>query len=171
LAARPRGNIGIAFTYNEPLVGYEYVRDTATLAQREGLKTVLVSNGYANPAIIAEVGACIDAANIDLKGFSQDFYDFVGAPQGLRVVKRTIEYLASHCHLEVTNLLVPGINSSCEEVAELARWLASIDPGIPLHITRYHPAHQLCHLPATPTPSGAGGRGSSAEASAPCLCG
>ncbi|MDR2672153.1 MAG: radical SAM protein, partial [Coriobacteriales bacterium] len=81
LVLRERGNIGIAFTYNEPLVSYEYVRDTAILAHDAGLKTVLVTNGYANPGTLAEVFAHIDAANIDLKAFNQDFYDLVGAPR------------------------------------------------------------------------------------------
>lgn len=147
----PEGNIGIAFTYNEPLVGFEFVRDTARLARERGLANVLVSNGYVNDGPLREVAPLIDAANIDLKGFTQSFYDFVGGD--LATVKHTIEVLAAEpgCHLEVTTLVIPGLNDSEQEIGAAAQWLASLDPGIPYHLTRFFPCHRLTDRPATPT--------------------
>jgi pyruvate formate lyase activating enzyme len=150
LDLQTQGNIGLAFTYNEPLVGYEFVRDTAVLAHEAGLKNVLVTNGYANPGVIKEVFAHIDAANIDLKAFDREFYDLVGAPQGLETVKATIEYAASVCHVEVTTLVIPGLNDSPERMDAQSEWLASLDKSIPLHITRFHPAYKLLDRPPTP---------------------
>ena len=146
----PEGNIGIAFTYNEPLVGFEFVRDTARLSRERGLANVLVSNGSVNDGPLREVAALIDAANIDLKGFTQSFYDFVGGD--LDTVKHTIEALAAEpgCHLEVTTLIIPGLNDSEDEIDAAAAWLASLDPGIPYHITRFFPCHRLQDRPATP---------------------
>ena len=134
---------GIAFTYNEPLVGWEYVRDSAMLAHEAGLVTVLVSNGLADEAVIQELAPHVDAANIDLKAFSASFYAMclTGNPslgedpaqaalgaRALACVKRTIELLAAcpECHLEVTTLVVPGLNDSAAEISATARWLASI---------------------------------------------
>ena len=146
----PEGNIGIAFTYNEPLVGFEFVRDTARLSRERGLANVLVSNGSVNDGPLREVAALIDAANIDLKGFTQSFYDFVGGD--LDTVKHTIEALTAEpgCHLEVTTLIIPGLNDSEDEIDAAAAWLASLDPGIPYHITRFFPCHRLQDRPATP---------------------
>ncbi|MEY8461628.1 AmmeMemoRadiSam system radical SAM enzyme [Eggerthellaceae bacterium 24-137] len=147
----PDGNIGIAFTYNEPLVGFEFVRDTARLARERGLANVLVSNGYVNDGPLREVAPLIDAANIDLKGFTQSFYDFVGGD--LDTVTHTIEVLAAEpgCHLEVTTLVIPGLNDNEQEIGAAAQWLASLDPGIPYHLTRFFPCHRLADRPATPT--------------------
>ena len=144
------GNIGLAFTYNEPLVGLEFVRGTARLAHERGLVNVLVSNGYVNDGPLHEVTPFIDAANIDLKGFTQSFYDLVGGD--LATVKHTIEVLAvtPTCHLEVTTLVIPDLNDSDQEIAEAAQWLASLDPSIPYHMTRFFPCHHLTDRPATP---------------------
>ena len=150
LSLQGQGNIGIAYTYNEPLVGYEFVRDTAALAHESGLKNVLVSNGYVKAAAFTALLPLLDAANIDLKGFTQEFYDRVGAPQGLATVRRSIELAAEAIHLEVTTLIVPGLNDSPEEIAALAKWLAGISPEIPLHLSRFHPAHRMLDKPPTP---------------------
>lgn len=149
-SARDRGNIGLAFTYNEPLIGYEFVRDAGRLAHERGLVNVLVSNGSANPEPLAELLPLIDAANIDLKGFTQEFYDFVGGD--LETVKRTIATLAATptCHLEVATLIIPEMNDSEQEIAAAAQWLASLDPTIPYHVTRFFPCHRLSDRPATP---------------------
>lgn len=146
----PEGNIGIAFTYNEPLVGFEFVRDTARLVRERGLANVLVSNGYVNDGPLREIAPLIGAANIDLKGFTQGFYDLVGGD--LDTVKRTIAVLAAEpgCHLEVTTLIIPGLNDSEDEIDAAAAWLASLNPGIPYHITRFFPCHHLQDRPATP---------------------
>ena len=146
----PEGNIGLAFTYNEPLVGFEFVRDTARLARGRGLANVLVSNGYVNDGPLREIAPIIDAANIDLKGFTPGFYDLVGGDLG--TVKHTIATLADEpgCHLEVTTLIIPGLNDSEDEIDAAAAWLASLDPGIPYHVTRFFPCHRLQDRPATP---------------------
>ncbi len=151
-ALRAQGNIGIAFTYNEPLVGFEFVRDCALLAHEQGLKTVLVSNGYVNPHRLKELEGLIDAANIDLKGFSEHFYAMVGAKNGLRTVMNTIQQLAEwpSCHLEVTTLVVPGENDSEEDMVACASWLASLSSDIPYHVTRFFPCHNMKDKDATP---------------------
>lgn len=140
---------GLAFTYNEPLCGWEYVRDTGRLAHEAGLKNVLVSNGMAQPPVIEELIGVVDAANIDLKAWSTEGYRQLGGD--LDCVKGTIETLAADpaCHLEVTTLLVPGL-VSVEDVAQMARWLAGLDPAIPYHVTRFFPRHRMAQ--ASPTP-------------------
>ncbi len=150
LEQRHRGCVGIAYTYNEPLVGWEFVQDTAVLAHESDLKNVLVSNGCASSEVVGALLPLIDAANIDLKGFSQEFYDFVGGD--LESVKATIAAMAAcpSCHLEVTTLVIPGINDSPEEIDAASAWLASLDPNIPYHLTRFFPRHRLQNLPPTP---------------------
>lgn len=145
-----RGCIGIAYTYNEPLVGFEFVRDCARLAHEAGLLNVVVSNGMICDEPLEELVPLIDAANIDLKGFSQDFYDLVGGEY--LTVRRTIERLAAapSCHLEVTTLVVPGLNDDVGQIADAARWLASLDPAITYHLTRFFPQHLMADRPPTP---------------------
>lgn len=151
-ALRGRGNIGLAFTYNEPLVGYEFVRDCAALAHKRGLVAVLVSNGMANPGPLSELAGLIDAANIDLKGFTEDCYGQLGG--NLAAVKATIATLAADpgCHLEVTTLVVPGMNDDPAHVDAMAAWLASLDPDIPYHVTRFFPCHRMAGAAPTPVP-------------------
>ena len=153
LVLAPQENIGVAYTYNEPLVGYEFVRDTAQEVHARGQKNVLVSNGYANENVVDELLPLIDAANIDLKGFTSEFYQWVGGD--LTTVKNTIAAFAATptCHLEVTTLIIPGENDSDEEIAAAAAWLASLDPDIVYHITRFFPCHKLQDRPATPVPT------------------
>ena len=149
---------GIAYTYNEPLITWEYVRDCARLAHEAGLVNVLVSNGCVEPAVIDGLEGLLDAANIDLKGFSDAFYDACGgAPGALACVRGTIERLAAdaRCHLEVTTLVVPGMNDDEDEMDELSGWLASLDGGrgretITHHVTRFFPRWRLTDRPATP---------------------
>lgn len=145
-----RGCIGIAYTYNEPLVGFEFVRDCARLAHEAGLLNVVVSNGMICDEPLEELVPLIDAANIDLKGFSQDFYDLVGGEY--LTVRRTIERLAAapSCHLEVTTLVIPGLNDDVGQIADAARWLASLDPAITYHLTRFFPQHLMADRPPTP---------------------
>ncbi|MEY8562213.1 AmmeMemoRadiSam system radical SAM enzyme [Eggerthellaceae bacterium 3-80] len=144
-----RHAIGIAYTYNEPLIGYEYVRDVSKLAHEAGLYNVLVRNGMANFEIIDELLPLIDAANIDLKGFSQDFYNVVGGD--FDCVKRTIELFAAFpkTHLEVTTLVIPGLNDMPEEIDKMSQWIASLDPSIPYHLTRFFPTHCMTDRQAT----------------------
>jgi len=144
----PSGNIGIAYTYNEPLIGFEYVLDCAKLARLKDLKNVLVTNGFINEAPLARLLPYIDAMNIDLKSFSPYFYKRVGGE--LEAVKRTIATAAGSCHVEVTTLIIPGENDSTDEIDELSAWLASIDRELPLHITRFFPRYRMMDKQPTP---------------------
>ncbi|WP_066683882.1 AmmeMemoRadiSam system radical SAM enzyme [Christensenella intestinihominis] len=144
-----QGNIGIAYTYNEPLVGYEFVQDCASAARKSGLKNVLVTNGYCNEEPWKELLPVIDAMNIDLKAFNQGFYRMAGGE--LDVVKRSIELAAGRCHVEVTTLIIPDENDSDTEMGHMAAWLASIGKRIPLHITRFFPRYKMRDRQATPT--------------------
>jgi pyruvate formate lyase activating enzyme len=145
----PQGNIGLAFTYNEPLIAYEYVRDCAKLNRANGLLNVLVTNGYVCEEPLRKLLPLIDAMNIDLKSFSPDFYRKIGG--GLEDVRRTIEISArAGCHVEVTTLIVPGENDSPEEMRRLSEWLAGVDPGIPLHVTRFFPRYKMADRAPTP---------------------
>lgn len=143
-----RGNIGIAYTYNEPLIGYEFVMDCSKLAHECGLKNVVVTNGCINEKPFRELLTFIDAMNIDLKGFTENFYKTVSG--SLETVKYNIELAANNCHVEVTTLIIPGVNDSEEEIGALSRWLASISPGIPLHVTRFFPRFKMTDRGLTP---------------------
>lgn len=144
---KERGNIGVAFTYNEPLVGWEYVRDTARLVKERGMDTVLVTNGSASLDTLAAFLPWIDAMNIDLKGFREAYYHKLGG--NLNVVKEFIKQAAAECHVELTTLIVPGENDSVEELEEEAEWIASLDPDIPLHVTRFFPQFRMTDREAT----------------------
>lgn len=144
----PAGNIGIAYTYNEPLIGYEYVFDCASLASERGLKNVLVTNGYIAQSQLGGLLGLIDAANIDLKSFSEEFYKRIGGD--LETVKRTIAAAARKCHVEVTVLIIPGENDGEDEMKRLSGWIASVDRDIPLHISRFFPRHLMADREPTP---------------------
>lgn len=148
VSAVVRGNIGIAYTYSEPSVWYEYILDTARLAQQQGLKNVLVTNGFINREPLTELLPFIDAMNIDVKAFTDNFYREVCGGR-LEHVKQTVETAVGRCHVEITTLVIPGMNDSEEEIKELAKWLAGLNPDIPLHLSRYFPKYKLA---APPTP-------------------
>ena len=141
MAAAPTGNLGVAFTYNEPLIGYEFVRDCGKLLHEAGLKSVAVTNGQICAEPLAELLPYVDAMNIDLKGFTQEFYNFVGG--SLECVKQTIATAAPKCHVEVTTLIVPGHNDSEEDMRREAEWLATVSPNMVLHISRFFPHHKM----------------------------
>lgn len=147
LELRPRGNIGVAFTYNEPLIGYEFVRDTAKVVRSLGMKNVIVTNGSVTGPVLDEVLLWTDAMNIDLKGFTESYYEKLGG--SLETVKRFIAMAAGRCHIELTTLIVPGENDSPEEMERLAAWVAGVDPWIPLHVTRFFPRWKLTDRPPT----------------------
>ncbi len=147
LELRPYGSIGVAYTYNEPLVGYEYVWDCASLVHERGMVNVLVTNGTTEEAPWRALLPLIDAVNIDLKGFTPEWYKRLSGD--LETVKRSITLAAEQCHVEVTTLLVPGENDSEEEVRTLAQWLASVDQDIPLHLSRFFPRHRMTDKPPT----------------------
>lgn len=146
LDLKKEGNIGIAFTYNEPLISYEFICDTFVLCKKHELKTVIVSNGMIEEKYIKELLPLVDAWNVDLKGFKEDIYNKLSGD--LNTVKKSV-YYASTSHLEVTSLIVPGINDSLEDMEEEAKWLASIDPNIVLHITRYFPEYHYHESPTS----------------------
>ena len=141
------GNIGIAYTYNEPLVGWEYVRDTARLVKENGMANVLVTNGTAAPELLEELLPLIDAMNIDLKGFRAEYYRKLGGD--LDTVKTFIARAVTACHVELTTLIVPGENDSLEEMEAQARWIADLNPEIPLHITRFFPQYHMLDRKST----------------------
>ena len=151
LRLRNRGNIGVAFTYNEPLINWEYVRDTARLTHEAGLKNVLVTNGCISLHVLHALQGLIDAMNIDLKGFSDEFYsDFL---QGDRAMTMAFIEEAVKCtHVELTTLIIPGRNDSEEEMRAETEWIRGLKYGngadIPLHISRYFPRYKL-RTPAT----------------------
>ena len=144
---RGRGNIGVAFTYNEPLAGYEFVRDTARLVHERGMKNVLVTNGTAKLPVLEELLPYIDAMNIDLKGFTEEYYRKLGG--SLETVKEFIRRAAKECHVELTTLIVPGENDSAEEMEWEAEWIASVDSEIVLHVTRFFPRYRMTDRKAT----------------------
>ena len=144
---RGRGNIGVAFTYNEPLAGYEFVRETARLVHERGMKNVLVTNGTAKLPVLEELLPYIDAMNIDLKGFTEEYYRKLGG--SLETVKEFIRRAAKECHVELTTLIVPGENDSAEEMEREAEWIASVDSEIVLHVTRFFPRYRMTDRKAT----------------------
>ena len=146
--ARRQGNIGVAYTYNEPLIGYEFVRDTAKLVHEMEMRNVLVTNGMAEISVLEELLPWIDAMNIDLKGFTDHYYeDVLGGKRDM--VMRFIEHSFSRCHIELTTLIVPGENDTEEEMRDLSGYISSLDPEIPLHISRFFPRFHMTDRDAT----------------------
>ena len=148
MALRPEGNLGIAFTYNEPVIGYEFVYDTAKLFREAGMKTVMVTNGQICRGPLEKLLPYIDAMNIDLKAFRPEFYDWAGG--SLATARQTIALAAKQCHVEVTTLIIPGMNDSAHDMEAEAAWLAGLSPDMPLHISRFFPHYHLMDVPPTP---------------------
>ncbi|MDR1573964.1 MAG: AmmeMemoRadiSam system radical SAM enzyme [Clostridiales Family XIII bacterium] len=148
IAASVPGNLGLAFTYNEPLIGAEYLLDAAPLLKQSGMKVVLVSNGMICEEPLEALLPFIDAINIDLKAFTPSFYHRMGGD--LETVKRSIARCAESCHTEVTTLIIPGENDGDGETEALSRWLASISRDIPLHLSRFFPRYEMTEKPPTP---------------------
>ena len=151
-----RGNIGVAFTYNEPLIGWEYIRDTAKLVHEQGMYNVIVTNGTASLDVLAELTPHIDAMNIDLKGFTDRYYnDVLGGDRAMTMA--FIEEAAKHCHVELTTLIVPDENDSEDEIREMCAWISSLTDAngciigneIPLHISRFFPRFNMTDRRAT----------------------
>jgi pyruvate formate lyase activating enzyme len=136
-------NIGVAFTYNEPVIWFEFIRDTAEVVKDKGMFTVMVSNGYVNSEPLGEIIRFIDAFNIDLKAFSDTIYrKLTGA--GIDPVMNSLKQIArSGRHLEVTTLIIPGYNDSDIEMEKQAEWIAGeLGRGTPLHLSRYYPMYK-----------------------------
>jgi len=146
-ARREASNVGIAYTYNEPFIWYEFVSETARLAKAAGMKNVLVTNGYVNEAPLREVLPYIDAMNVDIKSMSEDFYRELcrGRPEPPR---RTVEIAReAGCHVEVTNLVIPNWNDGDDDLQGLIEWVAGLGRDVPLHFSRYHPDYKLTEPP------------------------
>ncbi len=145
IALKQKNNLGIAFTYNEPLISFEYIKDCAEIMHKEGKKIVLVSNGTVSSDIMKQLMPYTDAMNIDLKGDASFYRQLHG---DYETVKNTIAYVYDKCHLEVTTLLIPGKNDTVQFVEKEAEWLAHLDQNIVLHLSRYFPRY---HYDIPPT--------------------
>ncbi|MCL1843461.1 MAG: AmmeMemoRadiSam system radical SAM enzyme [Defluviitaleaceae bacterium] len=140
------GNIGVAYTYNEPLINYEFLFDCAKIIRAAGLKNVVITNGFINPEPLKKLLPLIDAMNIDLKAFTPGFYEKIGG--NLETVKNTISLAFKSTHIEITTLVIPGENDN--DIEPIAEWLASLSPEIPLHLSRFFPRNQYTGRSPTP---------------------
>jgi pyruvate formate lyase activating enzyme len=152
MAKERQDNIGIAYTYNEPIVWFEFMLDIARKSKEAGLRNVMVSNGYINPSPLAELLDYMDAFNIDLKAFTNDFYKRVTSAR-LQPVKDTILMIHKHGrHLELTHLVITGLNDQEEQFEEMVKWISGeLGPETPLHLSRYFPNFEMENN-ATPLP-------------------
>ena len=140
----------ISYTYTEPVIFFEYAYETARLAKKEGLYNNFVTNGFATPETIDLMAGVIDAANVDLKSFSEDFYKKICRAR-LQPVLEAIRYMHEKgIWVEVTTLVIPGQNDSAEELSEIAGFIASVSVDIPWHVSRFYPHYEMQSLPATP---------------------
>lgn len=146
-------SVGVAYTYSEPLVWWEYVHDTAVLVREAGLVNVLVTNGYIQPEPLGELLPLIDALNIDVKAFREGFYAQVCHGRLSPVLQTVESAVRAGVHVEVTTLLVPGLNDGPEEIRELVSWLAGLDRSVPLHFSRYFPNYKMAEPGPTPASS------------------
>lgn len=146
------GSVGVAFTYTEPLLWFEYIMDVAPLLRAEGLKSVLVTNGYLNEEPAREIIPMVDGFNVDLKSMSDELYR-ENCGGRVEPVKRFIEIAAGVTHVEVTNLLIPGLNDSPGQIEELVEWLAGVSRDIPIHFSRFFPQYRMNDRPPTPRES------------------
>lgn len=143
-----RNNIGIAFTYNEPLLSWEFIQDTGRLVHENGQKNVVVTNGNFSVEIAENLAGIVDAYNIDLKGFTPEWYRKLGGD--LEMVKAFITEAVKNAHVELTTLIVPGENDTPEEMESIARWIASLSPDIPLHVSKFFPRWNMVDRNETP---------------------
>jgi pyruvate formate lyase activating enzyme len=147
--AKSLKSFGIAYTYNEPFIWYEFVLDTAKLARKNGLENVLVTNGYVNIEPLEGMLPYINAMNIDLKSFNEDFYKKVCKGK-LKPILEVIKASAKTCHIELTTLLIPGLNDSETQIEKLVDWIYdNLGAEVPIHFSRYFPCY---NLKVKPTP-------------------
>jgi len=139
----------IAYTYNEPIVYFEYTYDSAKLAHEKGLKNIYVTSGYETRKAIDELAPFIDAMNIDIKFFKDESYQKISCAR-LKPVLEAIKYAHSKgIWIETTTLIIPGVNDSDQEIREIAKFQADLDPNIPWHISRFHPDYKMLDIPST----------------------
>ena len=140
----------IAYTYTDPIVYYEYTYDTAKLARQNNIRNVLVTAGYINPEPWQELLKYVDAANIDLKGITEDFYRDICSATLKPVLDALVLAKASGILLEVTNLLIPTLNDKPDQIRQLVKWIrANLGSETPLHFSRFSPRYKMRHLPPT----------------------
>jgi pyruvate formate lyase activating enzyme len=150
--ARELGCRSVAFTYNDPTIFYEYARDTALACRQQGVRAIAVTAGYVMPEPRADLFAVVDAANVDLKAFSDAFYRRV-CSASLAPVLETIEYLVRETPVwvELTTLLIPGLNDSDAELDAMTSWVVDrLGPDVPMHFTAFHPDFRMRDRPPTP---------------------
>ena len=140
----------IAYTYTEPTIFFEYAQDTARLAKKEGLANVFVTNGYQTPETIKKMKGIIDAANIDLKSFSEEFYQKICGARLTPVLEAIKLMHKAGIWIEITTLVVPKQNDSEKELTQIAKFIASVDKNIPWHISRFHPDYKMTNSYPTP---------------------
>ena len=149
-AAKNQGCQSISYTYTEPTIYFEFAYDTAALAKKEGLGNSFVTNGYMTPEALEAINPYLDACNVDLKSFREEFYQKM-CKAHLEPVLKSIRLMKTlGIWVEVTTLIIPGQNDSDEELAEIARFIVDVDPDIPWHISRFHPDYNFTETPATP---------------------
>jgi len=147
--AERNGSVGVAFTYTEPLLWFEYLLDVAPMLREKGLKSVLVTNGFLNEEPASELAPLIDGFNVDLKSIRDEFYRKY-CDGRVEPVKRFIETVNKVSHVEVTNLIIPGLNDSRSDIEDLVDWVSSISSDIPLHFSRFFPQYRMNDRPPTP---------------------
>ncbi|MDR1613027.1 MAG: AmmeMemoRadiSam system radical SAM enzyme [Planctomycetota bacterium] len=142
-AGMEHGSIGVAYTYNEPTVAYEYVGDCCRQVRRRGGKNVLVTNGFIDAGPLDAILPLVDAMNIDVKAFNEDFYHRL-CRGALAPVLETVRRAAGKTHLELTTLIIPGENDAIPEMEDLAKWIVdACGPAVPCHLTAYFPSYQM----------------------------
>jgi pyruvate formate lyase activating enzyme len=149
--AKQAGSRSIAYTYVEPTIFYEYMYDTASLAQKEGILNVCHSNGFINPGPLRELCKVLQAVNIDLKAFTEDFYGQMTQGRLAPVLETLKTFKREGVHLEITNLVIPTLNDDGEIVKKMCLWIKSeLGADTPVHFSRFYPLHKLRNLPPTP---------------------
>jgi len=140
----------ISYTYTEPTIFFELAYDTAKLAREKGIKNVFVTNGYITPEALREISPYLDAANIDLKGYTDDFYKGVCGARLQPVLDSIRLYHELGIWIEITTLVIPGHNDSDAELGQIAAFVRSVGAEVPWHVTRFHPTYKLTDQPPTP---------------------
>ncbi len=144
------GCSSISYTYTEPTIFFEFASDTGALARKKGLKNVFVTNGYMTPECIDELKGTLDAANVDIKAFTEDFYKKVCGARLAPVLKSIERMRENGIWVEITTLVIPTFNDSEDELRKIARWISSTDKAMPWHISAFHPSYRMRDVPPTP---------------------
>lgn len=150
-AAQAAGSESISYTYVEPTIFYEFAADCATLAKACGLKNVFVSNGYMGHEVTRAMAGVVDGINVDIKAFSDQFYKRVCKARLAPVLENVRLLHELGVWVEITTLVIPGLNDSADELRDIARFIKGVDPGMPWHVTAFHPTYKMMDRPPTPS--------------------